>query len=216
MNRRRWIVLFVILAAVSGAIASLIWREALEQAIALPILQALYRAEHSLRSLDPEAIWVAFLTMAVALVLLQLPSHDRKKPPIVERPDALTQGRTSFWWSELRNLYRQSRYTRYSILELRKLVLDVVSFRQHCSLHQAEEWISDPYNQVHPAVIELFNPNMPVGSAMGYRDASTGWRRILGIRRMVPLHDGQNAARVEVILKFLEKEIKTGYDDPTL
>lgn len=217
MKLPRRLILLLGLATVGGVLASLVWREALEKSIVLPILTALRDVSRTWQSLDPEAIWVIFLALAITITLLELPANKHQKAPPAEGPEKLTSGRVSFWWTELQHLYRQSMLTRYSIIELRKLVLDAVAFRQQCSLHQAEEWISEPTNLVPPAIKELFNPNMPPGSALITEGELSGWRRLLGYRQPATKKiESQNEARVEVILKFLEKELKTNYDDPVI
>ena len=127
--------------------ATIFLREFVRDVIVLHMLSALEFISRLVRSIDSEFLWGLFVLITYVLVLMSLPPLARPKL-FDKKEEILTrEGRLSFWQHEFENIAQNPQLTKLSVLELKKLVLNTVAFREQCSLRQAELWIKDESNK---------------------------------------------------------------------
>jgi len=65
-----------------------------------------------------------------------------------------------FWYEEVNQMYSHQYLPRYAVVELKKLVMDEIAFRERMhTRQQAEYWLNENPEKVPPEIWSLFNPD---------------------------------------------------------
>lgn len=201
-----WLMLFFIITFAGLAVAStFLFRGILRDQVVLPLLEVIYIIRRFISSLNRDLVWSFFLLLMFAGMMLTLPSLGRKPPPAGVYSDKRSRsGRLLHWLSEVRELQSGKYITRYTTLELKKLLINTVAFRQQCSLRQAELWLSNPENQrrIPLEVHQLLQAGHP-----GQSESNTIWQKLKAwLLRYPSLPKTAANIAIEPILSFLEAQ----------
>jgi hypothetical protein len=160
MKLRILVIIFFFLFIGLAITANLLFRDALRDNLVVPLLYAGEFLKRVWSSLQPDFIWGLFIFITYLLVLGSLPSLIQPSVNPTERISFTpSKGRLNFWQNELSQIAAQPRLNKYTVLELKKLVLNAVAFRNQSSLHQAEEWIKANSHKIPRTVTLLINPD---------------------------------------------------------
>jgi hypothetical protein len=144
MNQRSrsFFLLAILVVFVLAFVAiTVIYRGELRAGIVQPFQQWLFNLRNGWLSMDADFRWSVFIVLLAVLLLISFPAPglagDQRKPPALKT----LAGRIGFWQAELRNLLGRGYVNRVTVFELRRLVLEVVSFRRRSTPEDAEEWL---------------------------------------------------------------------------
>ncbi|MBN2149013.1 MAG: hypothetical protein JW726_16630 [Anaerolineales bacterium] len=227
-KRAFWIYLAIVFIA-SLLILSLVFRDEVTVWLVVPALRAydnIRRVVHS----NSQEIWGLFIALLYFLILMSLPQQQNMLRSILRAdgkgrsymPPGMTSyrveaesGRLTFWHHEVRRLHHQPFLTRFSVVELRKLVLDTVAFREGCSRHEAELWLEENEKAVPEAVMMLLHIQPGSQLRLTADPLSRLWRMIreflLGVRTETT--GLTNQQKIDQIIQFLEIQKEIVHDD---
>lgn len=172
-QRRIWIVLAVVVFIVISIIMATVLRDVIRQAVVEPILKVYLQMQMAWRSLRSDVVWGFFILISILLAVLIFPTVQQQlERSFARTSDALRKrghlrspnyasrsqlSRVAFWNDEVQQMYDHRFLTRFTVIELKKLVLDHIAFKEKCETrHQAERWLLENPDRVPQAVLELF------------------------------------------------------------
>jgi hypothetical protein len=211
MIRRSLLILFLVLF-VGLALAFIFpYRQLIKDTLAEPINYSIWYIQKVWKSMDSDIIWGSFILVVYVLVLMTFPAFRNISPRPV-REITINQGsRLEFWLYEVRRLVRRQEMSRFSMIELKKLALDVIAFREQFGTRQeAEQWLMNHEQDVPPQVAALFDrklasrPDQPVWRRM--------WRRFWPWKNLLSASQPQNEEKIKAIIQFLENQFETHHD----
>jgi hypothetical protein len=171
-QRFTWIlpgIFFLILAVVFV----FIFREPIRDYIVAPLVKAYWNVRRIWRSQEPDIIWTAFLMGIVLVMLMTFPPLERfldstvfknsarARDPRIRYTDAAPDqgGRLDFWVREVEQIYQSRASNRFTVIELKKLILDQIAFRENFPTRtQAEWWLNEHPERIPEDVWLLFHP----------------------------------------------------------
>jgi hypothetical protein len=173
------------------AIIGFAYRQALQDFLIDPVLQLYWRIRQVWMGFDPEMVWGFFLLMVILLVVLAFPSIQKAlESPVFkqmqsgrrrigsvtdELPGGM-EGRLEFWLNEVHQIHVERYLARLVVVELKKLILDQLAFRERFpTRQQAERWLKENGSKFPEGVRVLFFPKPPVEP--GSLDKRLGWLR---------------------------------------
>jgi hypothetical protein len=214
MTIRRSILLFFLVLFVGLTLAFVYpYRQLIKETLAEPLTYSLWYLQKVWKSLDSDIIWGSFILIIYVLILLTFPTF-RNFPQRSAQVTMINRGsRLEFWLYELRRLVRRQEFSRFSVIELKKLVLDVIAFQEQFGTRQeAENWLMTHEQNVPPEVLTLFDKKT------SSRADHTGWSRIPMWRRLWPWKNShsapqqQNEESIKAIIQFLEYQFEMHHD----
>jgi hypothetical protein len=212
MSLRKALLPLVLVFTISAVALVFIFRNFVRQAIAIPISYAYWLTDQILRSVDPSVFWGLLLIVLTIAVFISL-------PPILSEPVRITAaqasgsgGRMRYWARQLRSWRGGQIPKTYSGFEVRRLVLDVLAFRQQCTTNEVAAMIETGALEV-PAELSAIFLKQPDESkvASGF---GVFWQRLVDkLNELLgrELNDETKlkaSADLEVILQYLEKQLE--------
>lgn len=185
--------------------ATTVFRELVRDQLVIPLLGVLNLLRRLVEAIDTDLIWGVFIVAIYVWVLLSLPSLGRTAPKTGVYADKRSRtGRLQHWLHEVHEMQSQKHLTRFVTLELKKLILNTVAFREQCSLRQAEQWLDAPENQRQiPVEVRQLLHAEPAGQTQ----PSSFWQalkfRLLGYPTLPQTNEKID---LEPILRFLEAQ----------
>jgi len=213
MIRRRFLLFFLMLFVGLTLAFVFPYRQLIRDTLAEPLTFTLWHFQRVWKSLDSDIIWGFFVLIVYAFMLMTFPTF-RSLPQKQAPGKMINQGsRLEFWHNEIRMLVRREEFSRFSVIELKKLVLDVIAFREQFDTRQeAEDWLLTHEQNVPPQVVALFDRKI------SSREDQTGWSIIQRWRRVWPwsnLHSDpqqQKEENIKAIIQFLEYQFEMHHD----
>lgn len=212
----RWVAPGIIFLA-SALILSIFFRQQIQENLAVPLLKAWYW----LQMMDRNLIWGVFIAILYILIIITLPplptsarsfltSGNLQDKYLHQTTHILGQeaeGRVTFWLNEIFCLKRDHFRTRFSVVEIRRLILETIAFRQHCSLHEAELWLEDKSNRVPSVVRSLLRVKPQPLPHQGAGSLFWLWRRLKSWIRPFSVQSKEtDEDMLETIIEFLEEQ----------
>jgi hypothetical protein len=201
-----WLALvFLVIFICLTMAATTVFRELVRDQLVIPLLGVLNLLHRLVGAIDTDLIWGVFIVAIYVWVLLSLPSLGRTAPKTGVYSDKRSRtGRLQHWLHEVHEMQSQNHLTRFVTLELKKLILNTVAFREQCSLRQAEQWLSAPDNQRQiPHEVQLLLHADPSGQVQAHSlwQALKHWLLRYPTLPKTPTHFD-----LEPILRFLEAQ----------
>lgn len=201
-----WLALvFLVIFICLTVAATTVFRELVRDQLVIPLLGVLELLRRLVGAIDSDLIWGVFIVVIYVWVLLSLPSLGRTAPKTGVYSDKRSRtGRLQHWLHEVHEMQSQSHLTRFVTLELKKLILNTVAFREQCSLRQAEQWLDAPENQrqIPPEVRQLLHAE-PAGQTR----PNSLWQMLkFWLLRYPTLPQTSEKIDLEPILLFLESQ----------
>jgi len=212
--------LFLFLAIFLGLILVFVifFRNPIRDYLAGPISYFFWYIQKLWRSADSDMVWGMFITLSFVIVILTFPavswisvaSSKRRNPPSpgelsreLKTENKSTNGRIAFWYVEIRQSEKAQKVTKYSMLDLKKLLLDTVAFSEQLdSRYEAGKWLDSYPENLIPEVSSLFKRENS--------DKKTGFfnsfRKILNrmAKREPEKKETSHADEMEAIINYLE------------
>lgn len=216
MTIRRSLLIFFLVLLVGLTLAFVFpYRQLIKDTLAEPLSYYLWYLQRVWRSLDSDLIWGFFILVVYVLILMTFPAF-RNIPQTPVQEKMVNQGsRLEFWLYEVRRLLRRQEISRFSVVELKKLILDVIAFREQFDTRQeAEQWLMTQAQNVPPEVLALFERKI------NSRADQPGWSLIRIWRSLWPLKNShsepapRNKEKISVIIQFLENQFEMQHDHP--
>ncbi len=227
MKRPSLIFLVFFGLAILLALIGYVFRQELRTFLVEPIMNAFWKARQTWMGLEPEMVWGFFILIVILFILFAFPPVQR----ILESPFFKTiqgnkrfvqsdqnsqprslEGRLEFWLREVRQIYMEKYLARLVVVEIKKLILDQVAFRQRYPTRQeAERWLRENEADLPEEIWFLFNPKPPPES--GWMSTSgrmstlfgLGWlKRRFSIKQEAALP--ANAQNLDKIIQYLERK----------
>ena len=215
MRKRGWL-LFGLFFILGLFLTLVIFRDELRQYLVEPLVYLIQYVQRTWMSLDPDALWGLFVITAYILILMSFPPMRRSRRTVDPFVVRASGGRLDFWITEVQQLHRQPTPTKYSLLELKKLTLAVVAFRQHCSLREAELWLEENAQNLPPEVCTLLHYQAAGPAPRSHHRLARWLRQWLSFDFVRSAPAALPAGRqVEVILQFLEGQMEVMHDSRT-
>ena len=214
--RARLALTFLVTFACLTVAATTVFREFVRHQLVIPLLDTFHNLRRLIEAVDSDLIWGVFILAIYAWMLVSLPSLGRPSPKTGIYADKRSRsGRLKHWLHEVHVMQSERHFTRYATLELKKLILNTVAFRQQCSLRQAEQWLDAPENQrqIPREVRQLLHAEPP-----GQAQPSSFWQALkFRLLRYPSLPQTNEKIDLEPILRFLEAQDDKDYrpDRPT-
>jgi hypothetical protein len=188
--------------------------------LAAPLQAILMRMQILWRGQDPDMVWAIFLLLMVFLILYSFPPvmqsidqalqkrrvSTQQGPALVDLAktdsSSLTrqQGRLEFWLVEIDQIYRTQPVVRLAVIELKKLILEIIAFQQELeSRTQAERWLEANVDKIPVELYQVFHPPSP--KVKGRHPWYQFWKNLMSS----PIFN-QNITpqQLEVIIEYLE------------
>lgn len=225
---KRWaaIILAVIFMAAVVALTT-VFRNPLQEHVVQPLVESWNSLRNFYRKLSPEIIWAAFLALAYFFTILSMPRQQSAVTALFSSgekvnhvlfaevtPDQEPDGRLSFWVEEVGRLYRDHMQTRLSVLELKRLVLESIAYREGFnSMHEAEGWLEENKRTVPPEVMELLHVRPMVRKETGCNPLTQLWMRLqIWQREAAAPVEITPSQKIAVIIKYLEQFKEVEHD----
>ncbi len=225
---KRWAAILLAVVFIAAVVAlTIVFREALQERVVQPLVEAWNNLRNSYRKMSPEIIWAAFMAVAYFFTILTMPRQQsaitalfasREKINHVlfaeVKPDQEPDGRLSFWVQEVGRLYRDRMQTRLSVLELKRLVLETIAHRESfSSMHEAEAWLEENKRGVPPEVMGLLHVRRLVRQEKGCNPLAQLWMRLqIGQREAEAPVEIAPSQKIAIILKYLEQLKEVEHD----
>jgi hypothetical protein len=195
------------------------YRQSLREVLMEPLVERFWRLRFYWMSLDPEMVWGFFLLTIILIGLLAFPPIQRaidqsffrqiqpgKGNTYVPSVESYTgrEGRLEFWLREVHQMRVERYFARLTVVELKKLILDQLVFRDRFETRlQAERWIREGGIDVPEVIRNLFDPKPPAEPA--WWEKRLGWLdRWLFSRRQGQLTLAPRD--LDLILDYLEQK----------
>jgi hypothetical protein len=229
-QRLIWILLAVIFL-ILAIVFVFIFREPIRDYVVAPLVRFYWHVQRIWRSQEPDVIWGAFLMGMILVMMVTFPpvqrfldstlfkNAERTRDPLRRYTDpahAAQRGRLDFWVSEVEQIYLSRAANRFVVIELKKLILDQIAFREHFpTRQQAEWWLDENPERVPEAVWLLFHPEPQTSPRIkgGRLRKLKAWLRSLVIPppEQVPVATARN---IDAIIGYLEKPAEAFLEEP--
>jgi hypothetical protein len=163
--------------------------------------------------MDSDIIWGFFILVVYVLILMAFPAFRNLSPQPAQETTVNQGSRLEFWLYEVRRLIRRQEFSRFSVIELEKLVLDVIAFREQFDTRQeAEQWLMTHAQNVPPQVAALFDKK--ANSAVEANGPSRGqrWRRVWPWKALRAAPQRRSEESIKTIIQFLESQFEMHHD----
>ena len=138
MNKRAPLVLFVIVLAVLGLVALVFW-DSIRASFVAPISSIILMIADFLGMFDQVYLWGALLFALIMITLTRLGKTKPAEPSTrTVRMKLSSAGRLRFWETQVYLLTRGRIPSRYSIHEVRRLLVSVLGYKQHIDTAEAD------------------------------------------------------------------------------
>ena len=214
MTIRRSILLFFLVLFVGLTVAFVFpYRQLIKDTLAEPLSYYLWYLQKVWKSLDSDIIWGFFILVVYVLILMTFPTFRNISQRSVQEKIINQGSRLEFWLYEVRRLIRRQEFSRFSVIELKKLVLDVIAFREQFDTRQeAELWLMDHKENIPPQVAALFDrKTFSEAEATGWSGIQM-WRRLWQWKNLRSAPQHQNEESVKAIIQFLENQFEMHHD----
>lgn len=224
MNKRWSGVILLVVFLLAAVALTIVFRQVLREHVVLPLVEFWQNLQEFYHGLSPEMVWAAFLALAYFFTILSFPRLTSQIPmPFVPkekeryqifaevRPDQEREGRLVFWVKEVGRLYIDRMQTRLSVLELKKLVLETVAYREGGGLREAELWLEENQKSVPPEVMGLLHVRPLPRADTGCNFLTRLWMRLqIWLRSVETPVEVPTEEKIAIILQYLEqhKEVK--------
>ena len=176
MKQRRILILLSVIAFIAlSLVFAMFFRDILREQVVNPIIGLFIQAQQVWRSLRSDLVWGFFVLFASLAAALIFPSVQQSLESAFTRPMSAARrkfsgitpdahlnkhgGRLVFWYEEIEHMYEHHFLARFTVVELKKLILDEIAFKERCpTRHQAERWLNENPEKVPEVIWELFNP----------------------------------------------------------
>lgn len=232
MSKRWFAVILLVIFLLGVAALTLVFRQALREYVVLPLVLFWQKLERFYQSLSPDMVWAGFLVLAYFFTVLSFPrlqsvltrplfgsqSKQRYQLFAEAKPDQEHPGRLVFWVNEVGRMYRDHMCTRLSVLELKKLVLGTIAFRESMDgMYEAERWLEEYQQRVPPAVMELLHVKPLVRTDKGCNPLAALWMRLqIWLRDVETPVEETPSEKIAIILKYLEQDKEVKHDHRTI
>lgn len=214
MAPKRRILILPLLAFIGLTLAFLFpYRQMIEERVAAPLAKLLQHFQELWIGLDGDMVWAFFILMVYVAILLTFPTTRNAPqggPP--ENGDQ-PENRLEFWHYQVQRLAKARGFSRLSVVELRKLVLDVIAFREQLNTRQeAEYWLTTHEGQIPSEVLALFDKKMPSRMEQAGGSGLQASRRLWPWKKARPVSQRQSEEKLMAILQFLEDQFESTHD----
>jgi hypothetical protein len=225
MTQRRVVLILVfLLFAIFSIVFVTQLRDVLREEVVEPIIGLYLRVRMVWRSLRSDVVWSFFWLFCVLLAVLIFPSVQQQLERTLARPAGSFRSRSrlqsssipslnhfnrlDFWRVEIQQMYVHRFLARFTVIELKKLILEEIAFRENLETrHQAERWLLENPDRVPPAVLKLFNDEIYDLSGSSARRSSWLYRLLVNWGWLTPdISPVAMDRSLEAILAYLEKK----------
>ena len=240
-QRLIWILLGVFFLILAVAFV-FVFREPIRDYIVAPLVKVYWNVQRIWRSQEPDIIWTAFLMGIVLVMMMTFPPLERFLDSTVFKNSARTgipgsgipnphptrEGRLDFWVREVEQIYQSRASNRFTVIELKKLILDQIAFRENFPTRtQAEWWLNEHPERIPEDVWLLFHPEtqesaLPTSkkrrstterrSTSRMRDRLKSWVYFLVAPPPEPLPVA-TGRKIDAILAYLEKPAESSVEE---
>jgi hypothetical protein len=150
MNKRAPLILFAIALAINGIIALVFWKT-IRQAFVAPLSAFFMLVFDFISSFDQVYLWgIVLLILIIATIIRLGKSNTKETSNRVYHLKVTSAGRLRFWETQVYLLTRTRIPSRYSIHEVRRLVISVLGYKMHLDPAEAEKKLKAGELQVPP------------------------------------------------------------------
>lgn len=218
------VLLVVVLFIVASVVFATLFRDAIREVVVEPMIGLIIQARMVWRSLRSDVVWGFFWLVCILLAILIFPSVQQQLERSLARPadsfrsrvtiqsptvPASSQiSRLAFWTVEVKQMYEHRFLARFTVMELKKLVLEEIAFREkYETRHQAERWLLENPDRVPVAVQQLFNGEIHSPTVTTPRRVGWLYRLLLSWGWIVPDVSPVTIDRnLDAILAYLERK----------
>jgi len=154
------LILFAFVLIGTAAI-TLLFRNLIEQQIAVPLLFLFWLVDLLVKSIDQEIIWGLFSLIAFFIIFFSLLRRNRvMNHDLYSETEHTGKGRVNFWLAYL-NLLKLGSYSReYFFMEIKRLLVSVLAFKERSTgkeiekrIEAGEIFLTDPVRKFfdHPS-----------------------------------------------------------------
>lgn len=215
-HRFSWILLgaFILLSV----FLTWLMRPLLSEFIVAPLLSLYDQVQARIHSVDPSILWGGFILIIYTLTLATFPPLSSVLPGAAQALPEASNGRLEYWFMQMYWHYRESHLRRYTLLDLKKLAREVISFREQCSVEEAESWARANTHLLPEEMNWLFQPQQPLHIETSPEANKTLWQNLVNLilGPASPYADQplptspislQDKARLSAIIHYLEAQI---------
>jgi hypothetical protein len=131
MNKRAPVILFAIVLAILGIVALFFWN-AIRRSLIAPLSALILLALDFISSFDQIYLWGFVLFILIMVTISRLGKSASTEPPArVAQVKVTSSGRFRFWETQVYLLTRTRIPSRYSIHEVRRLLVAVMGYKMH-------------------------------------------------------------------------------------
>ena len=211
----RHIILFFCLVLFVGLTLAFVfpYRQLIKETLAEPLTYSAWYVQKLWKSMDSDIIWGFFILLIYALILMTFPTFRNSLQRPAQEKISYRGGQLGFWLYEVRRLVSQPEFSRLSVVELKKLVLDVIAFREQFDTRQeAEQWLMTHEQDVPPQVAALFERRISSKVDQPGRSLTQIWRSFWSWKNLRPAPRHQNEDNIKAIVQFLENQFEMHHD----
>ena len=163
MNKRAPLSFFVVVLAIIGIVAVIFWNT-IRLSFVAPLSAFILLIIDFLSSFDQAYLWGFLLFVLILLTITRLgKSTSTEQPNRVFHMKVTSSGRLRFWETQVYLLTRSRIPSRYSIHEVRRLLVSVLGYKLHLDPAETERRLKSGEMQIPPQY-EIFaeldqNPN---------------------------------------------------------
>jgi hypothetical protein len=138
MNKRAPFVLFVIVLAIIGIVALVFWNS-IRASFVAPLSAFIMLALDFLAMFDQVYLWGFLLFALIVITITKLGKTKQAEPSShTVRMKVSSAGRLRFWETQVYLLTRGRIPSRYSVHEVRRLLMSVLGYKQHLDTAETE------------------------------------------------------------------------------
>lgn len=205
------LILFTVALIVNGIIAVIFWQTIRESIIA-PISDLVLLIIDFLSSFDQVYLWLMVLFGLIILTLTRLgKSNDKLPSNRVVHMKVTTAGRLRFWETQVFLLTRTRIPSRYSIHEVRRLLIAVMGYKQHLELAEADRRVKAGELQLPPEYTAFAeydeDPNEPEDRLAEYFKLLLSY-----LRRKRSQEILAREKHLSDIIQYMEKQMEIEHD----
>lgn len=213
MNKRAPLFLFVIVLAIIGIVALIFWNS-IRQAFVAPLSALFLLLFGFLGSFDQVYLWGAVIFILIIFTVTRLGKSNSKEPSNrVYHLKVTSAGRLRFWETQVFLLTRTRIPSRYSIHEVRRLLVAVMGYKMHLDPVEAERRIKSGELPVPPQY-EAFAELDKEPDDQDNEDRLTGL-----FKYVISVLQGKRQQAIQArekglfeIIKFMEKQLEIEHD----
>jgi hypothetical protein len=228
-QRLTWILLGVLFLILAIAFV-FIFREPIRDYVVAPLVRLYWNAQRIWRGQEADVIWGAFLLIMILVMMMTFPPLQRlldstlfknsrvSRDPLrrYTEPAPTLGGRLDFWVREVEQIYQSRAANRFVVIELKKLILDQIAFRESFPTRtQAEWWLNEHPERIPEEVWLLFHPEPQVipHPKGRFRQSMKSWLYFLVAPPpdKIPVATGR---KIDAIIAYLEKPVEEWDERP--